>query len=59
MPGPGLDLVGDEELAELTDVIRSGRLSRYGPEDDTFPANDVVSHRRPVAEIATYHGFDE
>ena len=38
MPGPGLDLVGDEELAELTDVIRSGRLSRYGPDDDTFPA---------------------
>ena len=25
MPGPGLDQVGDEELAELTDVIRSGR----------------------------------
>ena len=22
MPGPGLELVGDEELAELTDVIR-------------------------------------
>ena len=38
MPGPGLDLVGDEELAELTDVIRSGRLSRYGPDDGTFPA---------------------
>jgi len=38
MPGPGLELVGDEELAELTDVIRSGRLSRYGPDDETFPA---------------------
>jgi dTDP-4-amino-4,6-dideoxygalactose transaminase len=38
MPGPGLDLVGAEELAELTDVINSGRLSRYGPDDDSFPA---------------------
>jgi dTDP-4-amino-4,6-dideoxygalactose transaminase len=38
MPGPGLDLVGEEELAELAEVIRSGRLSRYGPDDDSFPA---------------------
>lgn len=26
---------------------------------DDFPANDVVSERRPVAEIATYRGFDD
>ena len=51
MPGPGLDLVGDEELAELTDVIRSGRLSRYGPDDDTFPAK-VRSFERAVVERA-------
>jgi len=51
MPGPGLDLVGDEELAELTDVIRSGRLSRYGPEDDTFPAK-VRSFEEAVEERA-------
>ena len=38
MPGPGLDLVGEEELAEVVDVIRSGRLSRYGPDDESFPA---------------------
>ena len=51
MPGPGLDLVGDEELAELTDVIRSGRLSRYGPDDDTFPAK-VRTFEEAVAERA-------
>ncbi|MEX1335884.1 MAG: DegT/DnrJ/EryC1/StrS family aminotransferase [Candidatus Limnocylindrales bacterium] len=51
MPGPGLDLVGDEELAELTEVIRSGRLSRYGPDDDTFPAK-VRSFELAVAERA-------
>ncbi len=51
MPGPGLDLVGDEELAELTDVIRSGRLSRYGPDDGTFPAK-VRRLEEAVAEQA-------
>lgn len=51
MPGPGLDLVGAEELAELTEVIRSGRLSRYGPDDDSFPAK--VRHlEEAVAERA-------
>lgn len=53
MPGPGLDLVGEEELAEVADVIRSGRLSRYGPDDDTFPAKvrrfeDAVAERAGV-----------
>jgi len=51
MPGPGLDLVGDEELAELADVIRSGRLSRYGPDDEAFPAK-VHSFETSVAERA-------
>ena len=51
MPGPGLDLVGEEELAELTDVINSGRLSRYGPDDDTFPAK-VRRFEEAVAERA-------
>ena len=51
MPGPGLDLVGDEELAEVTEVIRSGRLTRYGPDDDTFPAK-VRTFEREVAALA-------
>ncbi len=51
MPGPGLDLVGEEELAELADVIRSGRLSRYGPDDDSFPAK-VRHFEEAVAEQA-------
>ena len=38
MPGPGLDLVGDEELAELTDVIRSGRPEPLRPRRRPFPA---------------------
>ena len=51
MPGPGLDLIGDEELAQLADVIRSGRLSRYGPDDASFPAK--VRHlEEAIAERA-------
>jgi len=51
MPGPGFDLVGEEELAEVADVIRSGQLSRYGPDDDTFPAK-VRRFEESVAERA-------
>ena len=29
-----------------------------GYPDDDFPANHVVSQRRPVAEVATFVGFD-
>jgi dTDP-4-amino-4,6-dideoxygalactose transaminase len=51
MAGPGFDLIGDEELAEVADVINSGRLSRYGPDDDTFPAK-VRHFEEAVAEQA-------
>ncbi len=56
MPGPGLDLLGDEELAELTDVIHARRLSRYGPDDASFPAKvrslEVEVCRRTGARFA-------
>ena len=39
MPGPGIELIGAEETAEVMEVLRSGYLSRYGPSDDpTFGA---------------------
>jgi dTDP-4-amino-4,6-dideoxygalactose transaminase len=39
MAGPGVQLVGDEEIAEVLEVLRSRHLSRYGPEEDaTFGA---------------------
>jgi dTDP-4-amino-4,6-dideoxygalactose transaminase len=34
MPGPGVELIGDDEIAEVMDVLNSGFLSRYGPADD-------------------------
>ena len=30
-----------------------------GYPDDSFPANAVVSKRRPVEEVATFVGFEE
>jgi dTDP-4-amino-4,6-dideoxygalactose transaminase len=51
MPGPGLDLIGEEELAEVAEVIRSGRLGRYGPSDGTFPAK-VRTFEEAVARRA-------
>jgi dTDP-4-amino-4,6-dideoxygalactose transaminase len=52
MPGPGLDLLGADELSELAEVIASGHLSRYGPNDGTFPAKV----RRFEEEVARQAG---
>src|SRR4029077_18571605 len=30
MPGPGMDLIGDEEIQEVLEVLRGGYLFRYG-----------------------------
>lgn len=39
MAGPGVDLIGQEELAEVLEVLQSRHLARYGPDDDpTFGA---------------------
>ena len=48
MPGPGLELVGQEELAEVREVLASRHLARYGP-DEGFPAK-VRTFERRVAE---------
>ncbi len=37
MAGPGLDLLGEEEMAQVMEVLGSGHLARYGP-DEGFPA---------------------
>ena len=34
MPGPGIELIGAEETAEVLEVLSSRYLSRYGPSDD-------------------------
>ena len=34
MPGPGMELIGEEEKREVMEVLESGYLFRYGSEDD-------------------------
>ena len=34
MPGPGLGLIGEDEIAEVLDALRNQRLGRYGKDDD-------------------------
>lgn len=47
MPGPGSYLVGEEEIAEVLDVLRSGHLYRYGePEDPRFKRKVYDLERR-------------
>ncbi len=52
MPGPGIELVGAEETAEVMEVLSSGFLSRYGPSDN--PAFGAKVHRieEEIAQIA-------
>lgn len=49
MPGPGVELIGEEEIAEVLEVLSSRFLSRYGPSDD--PAFGAKC-RRVEQEIA-------
>jgi dTDP-4-amino-4,6-dideoxygalactose transaminase len=51
MPGPGLDLLGQEEMDEVAEVLASGHLSRYGPDDPSFPAK-VRRFEELVAELS-------
>jgi dTDP-4-amino-4,6-dideoxygalactose transaminase len=43
MPGPGVELIGAEETAQVLEVMSSGFLSRYGPSDN--PAFGAKVHR--------------
>ena len=56
MPGPGVELIGEEEIAEVMQVLTSRALSRYGSADDpafgakvrTVEQEIAASRRRPL-----------
>jgi dTDP-4-amino-4,6-dideoxygalactose transaminase len=52
VPGPGLDLIGDEEIAEVTDVLRTHHLSRFGRDDDPTFGAKVRHVEEEVARLA-------
>ena len=51
MPGPGIELIGAEETAEVLEVMQSGYLSRYGPSDDPAFGAKVHTIERTIAEL--------
>ena len=46
MSGPGIEVVGAAEMAEVLEVMQSGFLSRSGPADN--PAFLAKTHRLEV-----------
>lgn len=51
MPGPGIELVGAEETAEVMEVLQSGFLSRYGPSDDPRFKAKVHNVEQEIARL--------
>jgi dTDP-4-amino-4,6-dideoxygalactose transaminase len=52
MPGPGIELIGEEEIAEVMQVLTSRSLSRYGSADDPAFGAKVRTVEQEIAGIA-------
>ena len=57
MPGPGMEIVGEEEIQEVLEVLRSKWLYRYGAEEDPNFKRKVISLEEQVAKMSNVkHG---
>jgi dTDP-4-amino-4,6-dideoxygalactose transaminase len=52
MPGPGVELIGEEEIAEVLEVLTTRFLSRYGPSDDPAFGAKVRHVEQEIAALA-------
>src|SRR5688572_8177398 len=52
MPGPGVELIGEEEIAEVMQVLTSRSLSRYGSADDPNFGAKVRHVEQEIAALA-------
>ncbi len=52
MPGPGIELIGEEEIAEVMQVLTNRSLSRYGREDDPKFGAKVRQVEEHIAGLA-------
>jgi dTDP-4-amino-4,6-dideoxygalactose transaminase len=52
MPGPGIELIGEEEIAEVMQVLTNRSLSRYGREDDPAFGAKVRQVEQHIAALA-------
>ncbi|MEM1024728.1 MAG: DegT/DnrJ/EryC1/StrS family aminotransferase [Myxococcota bacterium] len=58
MPGPGSFLVGEEEEAQILEVIRSGHLYRYGsPDDPRFLRKVMTLESEFAASVGVEHAL--
>ena len=51
MPGPGVELIGEEEIAEVMQVLRGRTLSRYGSEDDPAFGAKVLTVEQEIDKL--------
>lgn len=57
MPGPGFDLIAEEEIAEVLDVLKGGWLYRYGQEDNpNFKAKVWQFEQAAAAQAGVRYG---
>jgi dTDP-4-amino-4,6-dideoxygalactose transaminase len=49
MPGPGMELIGEEEIIEILDVLKGRHLSRYGKDEDPDFKQKVFKLEQEVA----------
>jgi dTDP-4-amino-4,6-dideoxygalactose transaminase len=52
MPGPGMELIGEEEKRELLEVLEGGYLFRYGTTDNPDFKAKVYQLERAVTQLA-------
>ena len=52
MPGPGVELIGEEEIAEVIEVLTNRSLSRYGEDDDPRFGAKVKQVEQEIAALA-------
>ena len=50
MPGPGLDILGSEELEQVIEVMRSGHLFRYGDLNDPHFTRKAYTFEQELAQ---------
>ncbi len=56
MPGPGMELIGEEERRELLDVLEGGYLFRYGsPDNPAFRAKVYQLEQEVARRVAVAH----
>ena len=52
MPGPGMEIIGEEEIEEVMDVLKSQWLYRYGEVNDPNFKQKVIKFEKAVCELS-------